>query len=265
MKELTQAVIVLEKQPATVTVVIHGYMDGGQFVVRHTEVDRDSTEVIFGEQYQANTLRSALNSAKGLTATTDDEVKVDSVLLKDGAVIEPWKYEPGDVEAALRAMRGVDLEGDSIESAAGELLVLLREMGLASATVEYSGSGDSGDAEYVEWEPLDGNTDEKARAYKRTIAQPTSRFDEKLGEWVTRTEEVDIDLEHLLLDFTNRVVSHYHSGYENNDGGSGNVYFNVNAGTVNLHHEDYYTESSSTDTELFVASKKEDGDAPSGS
>ena len=270
MKELTQAVIVLEKQPATVTVVIHGYMDGDQFVMRHTEVDRASTEVVFGELGLQNELLRKLGSVGGLTAFTDDEVKVESVLLQDGKVVEVWKYVP-DFTAAELAMAAPHDDNDkdkgelSIEEEAKSLLALLGRLGLASATVQYSGSGDSGDAEYVEWTPVDGGTEENAKEYRQIVTRPTSHFDEALGGWVAGSEETSIDLEQLLLNFTNRVVEHYHSGYENNDGGSGNIHFDTIAGTVELHHEDYYTESSCTDTELFVAGKKGDDDAPSGS
>ena len=269
MKELTQAVIVLEKQPATVTVVIHGYMDGDRFVMRHTEVDSSFTEVVFGELGLQNELLRKLGSVGGLTAFTDDEVKVESVLLQDGKVIEIWKYVP-DFTAAEIAMAAPHDDNEdkgelSIEEEAKSLLALLGRLGLASATVQYSGSGDSGDAEYVEWTPVDGGTDEKAKEYKQIVTRPTSHFDEALGGWVAGSEETSIDLEQLLLNFTNRVVEHYHSGYENNDGGSGNIHFDTIAGTVELHHEDYYTESSCTDTELFVAGKKGDDDAPSGS
>ncbi|MGS1053287.1 DUF6878 family protein [Burkholderia glumae] len=42
----------------------------------------------------------------------------------------------------------------------------------------------------------------------------------------------------------------HHPGFENNDGGSGEVYFEVDSMRVWIEHRDYYTESIYSENEL---------------
>ena len=97
-------------------------------------------------------------------------------------------------------------------AARGELLPLLRSLGIAQVTAEYEGYGDSGNIEDVTVQPAG-------------IALP-EELCTKLG------------------DFAWSVAYHQHPGFENNEGGYGTLTWDVTADSIALDHADRYVECS---------------------
>lgn len=107
---------------------------------------------------------------------------------------------------------------DAQQSAKRELLAAiptLRGLGLQQVRIDYSGGGDSGQADSVVTTP--------------NISLPT-------------------ELEELLKDKAYELAP---GGFENNDGGFGNVAIDVEAEEITHEHADYYTEVQHAPTVVF--------------
>jgi hypothetical protein len=126
------------------------------------------------------------------------------------------------------------------------LLDALRAAGAASAVIAYSGNGDSGNA--TEIRILDAAGQDIPGTQNVTVRQQASRFVH--GKWLATESEVSLPLSDALDAFADRAVGHYHTGFENGDGGDGEITFECAAGTVCLSHRDFYTEHIATDTDL---------------
>ncbi len=98
-----------------------------------------------------------------------------------------------------------------------EIIPRLKQWGVAKIHAEYSGYGDSGCIDHIAY--LDQN-------------------DQPLSMDMVRSAS-DLEIENVLYEFLP-------SGFENNEGGQGDVYINVQAGTVKLEHEENYTETTSS-------------------
>lgn len=126
------------------------------------------------------------------------------------------------------------------------LLAALAATGARAATICYVGMGDSGGIEGVSVEMSDG-----------TIFDPTTPvtiFVDK-GEyidrtWQTRVVACEAQLEDAIRDFAEESIERHHGGYENEDGGAGEVIFDCEAETVRIEHNDYFTDSEYTETQL---------------
>ena len=98
-----------------------------------------------------------------------------------------------------------------------EIIPQLKQWGVAKIHAEYSGYGDSGCIDYIAY--LDQNDQPRNMDMVRSASDP--------------------EIENTLYEFLP-------SGFENNEGGQGDVYINVQAGTVKLEHEENYTETTSS-------------------
>ncbi|MGA4231783.1 DUF6878 family protein [Ralstonia nicotianae] len=126
------------------------------------------------------------------------------------------------------------------------LLDALRAAGAASAVISYSGYGDSGNANetcIVDAERREMNVDQTIRVMR----EDAHYMD---GQWQSSRAMVDMSLRDALDAFADRAVGHYHPGFENNEGGAGEITFDVAAGTVCMTHRDHYVEHIHTDTDL---------------
>lgn len=94
-----------------------------------------------------------------------------------------------------------------------EILPRLKDMGVAKVQIEYSGYGDSGAINYVEY------------------------FD-------AQNEAVDVHATWPACGpmIENVVYEYLPAGFENNEGGQGDVYIDVENKTLTLDHEDNYIE-----------------------
>ncbi|MCL2591556.1 MAG: hypothetical protein FWD67_11985 [Betaproteobacteria bacterium] len=126
------------------------------------------------------------------------------------------------------------------------LLATLKAIGAKRATVSYSGSGDEGYADEVLIESQDGTAIEPATIV--SLFSKDSVFVER--KWQVSTSISEFPLAEALKSFAMSVLWLHHAGWENNDGGSGEVEFDPDGGEVCLHHNEYYTESNSFETVL---------------
>ncbi|API73562.1 DUF6878 family protein [Ralstonia pseudosolanacearum] len=126
------------------------------------------------------------------------------------------------------------------------LLEALRTAGAATAVIAYSGYGDSGNANDISLLGADGQ--EVNADLTVHVMREDARYVD--GQWQSAHAMVDLSLRDALDAFGDRAVSLHHPGFENNDGGDGEIAFDVAAGTVCMAHRDHYVEHFHTDTDL---------------
>ncbi|AZU59741.1 hypothetical protein DOT66_24660 [Ralstonia pseudosolanacearum] len=154
--------------------------------------------------------------------------------------------------ASLTSQEGAQ-EGDStakldpiLAANKPKLFAALRSVGAAIAVITYSGEGDSGYGNIVAIYGAEGqkitprNPVEMAEAISTFVA----------GQWKVGVRKVVLPLPDALDAFTDRAIELLHSGFENGDGGSGEVTFDVYAERVEMEHRDYFVDSNTTYTDL---------------
>lgn len=114
----------------------------------------------------------------------------------------------------------------------------LRGAGVTRVTVDFSGSGDSGQLDGIDVEGTEpfGPVDVTLRS---TSMHPGSHVDR-----LTEVDELITDLAFQVIDAAG------HSGWENNDGASGTITFDIEAGTIEFSIDSYFTESTN-DTQVL--------------
>jgi hypothetical protein len=126
------------------------------------------------------------------------------------------------------------------------LLAALRETGAATATVTYQGSGDSG---YVEGVSIQDANDAAINwSSTVTYCDVENRFEN--GAWHPVIVEKEQPLETALSDFAMTAVYCRHGGWENNEGGCGNVVFDTATDVVRIEHTEYFIDSACEETLL---------------
>jgi len=100
------------------------------------------------------------------------------------------------------------------------LLNYLDALGIKRLTVQYSGSGDSGQTDDISTEPI-----------KRDLL---------LDELFEDTEK---PLKEILDEFTWRAIEEHEGGFYNNEGGYGEVVFDIKNRTVKMEHNNYVQET----------------------
>lgn len=116
----------------------------------------------------------------------------------------------------------------------------MRAIGLTSVEVAYSGSGDSGRIDEVDFEPAGV----EAHAHRVVVARMRYRWDEERycgGSELVFVELPLLDAAEALCDQAITLCDH--DGFENNDGGSGTFTLQARDAAAELDHRDYYTES----------------------
>jgi hypothetical protein len=104
-----------------------------------------------------------------------------------------------------------------------EIFPRLKQWGVAKVKAEYSGYGDSGCINHI--------------AYLDSQDQPVNMD-------LVRAAS-DPEIERVLYEFLP-------SGFENNDGGQGDVMIDVQSGTVKLDHQENYTETKDSSQEFTL-------------
>jgi hypothetical protein len=134
-----------------------------------------------------------------------------------------------------------DGTADLIQHNKGVLLAALRSLDLSQATMTYSGSGDSGQVDEIGVAPW---SEDVLKSFV-TMRYELSAFlpDEK--RWETRLTDKKVTLREALRDFADAVIYLHAAGFENNDGGSGELTLTVEDDSYHLDHTTYYTESAS--------------------
>ena len=118
------------------------------------------------------------------------------------------------------------------------LFAALAEAGIHRVTVDYDGSGDSGQIENVEaWDADDERIPFPSGVKIQLVSENP---DHPLPE-----QNLEAAVEHLCWDY---LEVHY--GWENNDGAFGTFVFDVPAQLVTLEHNERYTELNTTSHEF---------------
>ena len=126
-------------------------------------------------------------------------------------------------EAEQRRLR------DQLAARKATILQLLKDAGVAQATMEYDACGDSGQIHDIQAFDASGK-DVSQRLKLKTQS----------GETLVET----------LYELAWQVLQHFHDGFENGDGGCGEISVDVAAGTITLDHNDHIVEDLNTVTEV---------------
>ncbi|MDF0506890.1 hypothetical protein POK33_39755, partial [Burkholderia cenocepacia] len=90
------------------------------------------------------------------------------------------------------------------------LLGALRAVGAARAVIEYSGSGDEGNANEIRiYDIASAEIDPKCRV---SVTDTESSYIE--GAWTQRSIVREMSLQDALSDFADRAINLYHAGFE---------------------------------------------------
>lgn len=114
------------------------------------------------------------------------------------------------------------------------ILAALKASGITSATISYSGEGDSGGVYEHAFTPDTSPNEVTMRVIQGTFIDKKWTYAS-----VDKVMEMTEALETLLDD---ALEYHDHSGYENGDGGGGELTIDVSVGTFTLAHYDNYIE-----------------------
>lgn len=124
------------------------------------------------------------------------------------------------------------------------ILQVLRENSFPHVRVYYCGSGDSGGIEDVEVKGMKG-----AGPSVKFIQARTS-WDADRGAWNESIVESLLPLSEAIKEHCYDLLSREHGGWENNDGGSGEFIFDTESGKINWTHNEYYTETNTSEREV---------------
>jgi hypothetical protein len=137
------------------------------------------------------------------------------------------------------------------------LVDALRQQNVAEVHMEYAGGGDSGDIESLSITNVDG--EEVSLGFDGHYAQPDDlpagtpmlslkkvvrHYDTPERE-PTVEEGRDRPLKTAMMDFLWSLADLEHPGWENNDGGEGEVHLDVASGQVTLEHREFITQTES--------------------
>lgn len=126
------------------------------------------------------------------------------------------------------------------------LLNAVQHAGAARACVTYHGGGDEGTHDGVSAFGADNATVDLSGTV--TLFREISNFED--GQWTSSVKQDDQPLDAALRDFAMEAVERHHGGWENGEGGYGEVVFDCDAGTVRIEHNDYIVKTDYTETEL---------------
>jgi hypothetical protein len=116
----------------------------------------------------------------------------------------------------------------------------LRKQSVKSAVAEYSGNGDSGNTTTICINPEESDS---ILLDQVSIKVESSSFDAESRIWSHNVVDKVLSLEGAIEDFIDLVIEQNgHEGYENGDGGGGDVTFDVEADTVTHDHYDNIVE-----------------------
>ena len=140
------------------------------------------------------------------------------------------------------------------KGAVAQIRKAMKEHGIAECQVRYSGSGDSGDAETCLYLMEDGSQrapvanahweNEGVPALEATIKDyrdVVSSWSTEERMWVTSDRARDVDISDIVCDVAMSYVSDRHGGWENNEGGFGEV--TLTATSVVVNHSDNIIET----------------------
>jgi hypothetical protein len=113
-----------------------------------------------------------------------------------------------------------------------ELLEKLRRLGITQVNASYSGYGDSGNVDYLDLRP----------------AKDLSEFIDYIPHPWKANETMARSVEDQIKEFLWSVAYDQNPGFENNDGGQGDIGWNITNDKITLDHSYNYTETVSEPT-----------------
>lgn len=136
-----------------------------------------------------------------------------------------------DYETKYRAQR--QLEAEILPRNKTVLFDALAAAGIATVTIEFEGSGDSGQME----EPCARTAD------KTIVALPAEAVELERAEWSLELTKETMALPDALEIMAWRLLGETHGGWEDNDGGYGEFAFDLSDRTITLEFHQRYTET----------------------
>ena len=157
----------------------------------------------------------------------------------------------------LQASRRV-AEKAAVKQRLIDLRKLMVEHGIAACHAHYSGSGDSGDMDSGAYDMLDGTKrapttgthwrsdagdQELERLSAVVTGQPyrAEKFNDATQTWEQGDTTRDVPIEELVVEIADYFLALTHGGWENNEGGYGEV--TITDTKVSLDHNEYFTET----------------------
>ena len=161
---------------------------------------------------------------------------------------ERWRIQQAEENAHRIARNASFLE---------HVVPVLRQAGVDIVEVGYEGYGDSGSIEDVELinAPRVSDTPTAITNGAAVLATQLSDVESPSSAWQGALVEVDgverrvTTVENCIHDYVYDMLSHDYSGWEINDGSTGNVVINLREGTVEHNHSARYTATEDFSTE----------------
>lgn len=113
----------------------------------------------------------------------------------------------------------------------------LRAAGISGAWISYSGGGDCGQVDSVEFEPASARKENKTTSATVTLRETTSRFVSNEEGWQETDREAEQTLQQAVVQLAYDMLDAHVGGWENNEGGQGEVKLLVENDKIVLHHE----------------------------
>ncbi|PLZ02398.1 hypothetical protein CY652_11765 [Burkholderia sp. WAC0059] len=124
------------------------------------------------------------------------------------------------------------------------LLTALQDAGAVSAVITYSGCDDNGGLTELLIADIDGNELPGAQIVL-TMREYGGRIPHEYKSVYFITD--DNSLYDALVEFAERAIALHHPGYENDQGGTGEIRFDCVTGEVRMSHNSYYIEAAHTE------------------
>ena len=132
------------------------------------------------------------------------------------------------------------------------LLKVLHEIGVIKILVSYSGSGDSGEIDDIEFftegDFAPSNIDVQDLAHDRLVEIHVLGSSYISDKWIPDLQTELVALYTAIEYYCNDWLEIEHPGYENDDGGQGEMTINVVEGEFILDHNDRYVQLANTIT-----------------
>lgn len=118
----------------------------------------------------------------------------------------------------------------------------LAKVGVERATAVYSGSGDQGS-----WDDLIVKSEQPVELLNiKIVCQETYDVFTEAKVWETREKTVEKSLHDYVLWVADQLLEQEHDGWEINEGGFGDLVFDVAERQATLHHNYYVPETHTT-------------------
>lgn len=128
------------------------------------------------------------------------------------------------------------------------VLDALKKLKVTSISVSYTGSGDSGQVDFVDAFSKDDKVSLEDEYV--VIHNISSKFNQKTKKFEEKEAKQETSLGDALREIVYDILEMEYPGWEINDGSSGNLRINVKDKKFKLEHTTYYTESKYEEKEV---------------